>query len=73
MPKNSEKAMMAMAFLLESFVFSNHMHGREHLDAQLHVFLAYAVYGIYIGFYFSFLHLKHFSLFRIFDVLSFIV
>lgn len=54
MPKNSDKAMMAMAFLLETFVFSNHMHGREHLDAQLHVFLAYAVYGIYKHFSVSF-------------------
>lgn len=48
MPPKSDKAMMVIAFMIEGFVFSNHTHGRDHLDAHLHVFLAYAVYGCVI-------------------------
>lgn len=45
LPKKSEKAMLVVAFAIEAFVFSNHAHGRNHIDAHLHVFLAYAIYG----------------------------
>lgn len=45
MPKKTDKALMVAAFLIESFVFSNHTHGRDHIDAQIHVLLGYAVNG----------------------------
>ncbi len=42
-PKGTDYAVLALAYLSECILFSNHLHGRSSLDVQLHTHLLYVI------------------------------
>lgn len=33
-----------LAYVIEAFLFKEHLHGRSHMDVQLHTYLVYAIF-----------------------------
>lgn len=48
LPKRIEFAMGIMAFSVEAFLFAFHLHGKEPVDAFVHILLVYSVIGCII-------------------------
>ncbi|CAG5130502.1 unnamed protein product [Candidula unifasciata] len=44
LPPGTDYVALALAFLIEGFLFTNHLHEREILDVHIHVLLAYVVF-----------------------------
>ena len=42
-PKNLDYIFAILAFIVEAFVFHEHLHGRAHMDIQLHTYQILAV------------------------------
>lgn len=43
LPPQLDYATAALAFSVEGFLFFNHLHGRPHMDIQVHMFLFYVI------------------------------
>lgn len=52
LPKRLPHTMGILAFIIEAFLFANHLHSRHMLDIHVHTLLVYAIYGCV---FFSFL------------------
>lgn len=48
LPARIEYILGAIGFLVEGFLFANHLHGKDPLDIQVHTFLLNAIYGCVI-------------------------
>lgn len=49
LPARFEHLFGCIAFGIEAFVFSNHLHGRTAMDIKLHTFFVYSIYGCFIS------------------------
>ena len=47
-PKNLDYLAAILAFTVEGFLFHEHLHGRKHMDIQVHTYLMYTI-GCCIG------------------------
>ncbi|KAF2364113.1 Protein of unknown function DUF716 (TMEM45) [Trinorchestia longiramus] len=43
-PANCDYACTCLAFGMEGLLFYNHLHGRHHMDIQVHLFLVYTIF-----------------------------
>lgn len=48
-PSGMDYATGFLAYIVEAIIFSNHLHGRTHMDTMLHTLLIYLVYGCIIS------------------------
>lgn len=48
LPARIEYILGAVGFMVEGFLFANHLHGKDALDIQVHSFLLHAIYGCVI-------------------------
>ena len=53
MPKNLDFLAGGLAFAAEGFIFHEHLHGRNHMDVQLHTYLVYIIVMCFVSIIFE--------------------
>lgn len=59
LPEGIEAASGILAYTVEGFLFFNHLHGRPHMDVQVHMFLFYVIAACVFSVFLEIRHRNH--------------